>query len=929
MRSGLRLLAVLVVAWSSAVAWAQPCPTAPTGLTPADGAEDVLLAGTLNWSAVPNADSYQVFLGPRGSGCQIPYGQPTTANSLSYSGLQSNAAYEWRVLAIHAGCQLGPSISACASFTTVPPCLNRRTHLVYPVDDSTSVSSPVLFAWTPVRYAVGYDLYLSMNGSTPALVGSTTDKQYIVLPLPVGSYDWYIVTLYAGCPSIPSDNSQFTVVSPPCTAPAKTRAAVVRTVTTGEQYTVRWRPVPGSSTYLLQESTALDFSTTTFSVPVQAASQLFQHDAGTPTPYFYRVQPIGDCLLGGTHPTGAFSTTVRTIVIPKPPQTHKKPQLVTESGAHKGITHTIFIPGSGSMSQTFAVTSDKPWISINPSTGPLPPGGATVAVTVDPTTLDSGNHTASLSFAITGTASKLGNPMAAGATPAIVVPVSISLVTPVTPQTRPGPGASTIIIPAVSHASGVDSSQWQSDIRLANPSNQPQAYDVTFIPSGTDVTTTDVHSTTVEIDPGDTTAIDDIVNNWYGYGALDNGLNGALQITPIDSKGNPLNVVPRLVAIASSRTYDVTSNGSLGQYVSAIPFTSFVAQSLDLTKPAKLSLQQIAQSADFRTNVGFVEAAGQPATLSVNVFGSLGNLIKGGIPISLAAGQQLQMNQFLALQNINNLTDGRMEVSVVSPTGKVTAYASVVDMHTNDPLVVNGVQPTAVSSNRYTIPGVADLNTASLHWRSDVRLFNPGSSLVNATATFYPSTPSNMPLVGQSNTISINPGEVKILDNLLQGTFGVTNAGGSLQITTTTAVPLVVTALTYNRDPATNGTYGQFVPGVTAADAVGNGDVPLQLLQLEESAAFRSNVGIAEVTGNPATVQIFAIVPDAKATPSVLQTLRPNEFVQLNSILKSFGFSSAYNARIAIQTIGGTGKVTAYASVVDNTSSDPTYVPAQ
>lgn len=925
MRFGLRLSIVLVVAWSSAVAWAQPCPSAPTGLTPADGAEDVLLAGTLRWSAVPNADSYQVFLGSRGSGCQIPYGQPTTANSLPYSSLQSNTAYEWRVLAIHAGCQLGPSISACASFTTVPPCLNRKTRLVYPVDDSTSVSSPVLFAWTPVRYATGYNLYLSMNGSSPALVGSTTDKQYIVLPLPVGSYDWTIVTLYAGCPSIPSDHSQFTVVSPPCTAPAKTRAAVVRTVTTGEQYTVRWRPVPGSSTYLLQESTALNFSTTTFSMPVEGASQSFQHDAAAPTPYFYRVQPIGDCLLGGTHPTGAFSTTVRTIVLPKPPQTRTKPQLVTESGARKGITHTIFIPGSVGMSLTFAVTSDKPWISFNPPTGPLPPGGATVAVTVDPASLDSGNHTASLSFAI-GTATTPGNSTAAGATP-IVFPVSISLVTPVTPQTRPGPGVSTIIIPAVSHASGVDSSQWQSDIRLANPSNQPQTYDVTFIPSGTDVTTTDVHSTTVEIDPGDTTAIDDIVDNWYGFGALDDGLNGALQITPIDGKGNPLNVVPRLVAIASSRTYNVTSNGSLGQYVPAIPFTSFVAQSLDPTKPVKLSLQQIAQSADFRTNVGFVEAAGQPATLSVSVFDSLGHLIKGGIPISLAAGQQLQVNQFLAQQNISNLSDGRLEITVISPTGKVTAYASVVDNHTGDPLVVNGVQPTAVSANRYTIPGVADLNNATLHWRTDIRVFNPLTTAVNnATTTFYPLGAPDKPV---SQPISINAGEVRTLDNVLQSLFNLTNTAGSIQITTASATPLVVTARTYNRDPATNGTYGQFVPGVTAADAVGNGDVPLQLLQVEESAAFRTNVGIAEVTGNPVTVQIFAIVPDAKATPSVQTTLRANEFLQFNSILQSFGIAPAYNARVVVQAIGGTGKVTAYASVVDNTSSDPTFVPAQ
>jgi hypothetical protein len=36
-----------------------------------------------------------------------------------------------------------------------------------------------------------------------------------------------------------------------------------------------------------------------------------------------------------------------------------------------------------------------------------------------------------------------------------------------------------------------------------------------------------------------------------------------------------------------------------------------------------------------------------------------------------------------------------------------------------------------------------------------------------------------------------------------------------------------------------------------------------------------------------------------------------------------------YNARISVEVISGTGRVTAYGSVIDNESKDPTYVPAQ
>ena len=60
-------------------------------------------------------------------------------------------------------------------------------------------------------------------------------------------------------------------------------------------------------------------------------------------------------------------------------------------------------------------------------------------------------------------------------------------------------------------------------------------------------------------------------------------------------------------------------------------------------------------------------------------------------------------------------------------------------------------------------------------------------------------------------------------------------------------------------------------------------------------------------------------------------TLQPNEFHQFDRIIEqAYGSGTQmYNARIAIEVIGGTGRVAAYASVLDNSSLDPTYVPAQ
>ena len=56
-----------------------------------------------------------------------------------------------------------------------------------------------------------------------------------------------------------------------------------------------------------------------------------------------------------------------------------------------------------------------------------------------------------------------------------------------------------------------------------------------------------------------------------------------------------------------------------------------------------------------------------------------------------------------------------------------------------------------------------------------------------------------------------------------------------------------------------------------------------------------------------------------------------NQFVQFNSVVNSFLGSGlqTYNARVSVQVIEGNGRVSAYGSVIDNQSSDPTYVPSQ
>ncbi|PYQ48106.1 MAG: hypothetical protein DMF59_17060 [Acidobacteria bacterium] len=581
----------------------------------------------------------------------------------------------------------------------------------------------------------------------------------------------------------------------------------------------------------------------------------------------------------------------------------------------------MHIPGFPGQTLPFTAQLDnKPWAkSVQPMMGVLPPEGVDLIVTVDITDLPNGTFTTTVFLLVTfpgsGTISNQGVTQ-------VGAPVSISLVTPVTPKAGGTPPQNALIIGSVGHLDGINS-HWQSDVRVANISQTKAKYQLTFTP---DDAAKGVKQTIIDVDPGVTTALDDIIKTWYGIGALGETANGVLEIRPVASagKGLPANddVSVTTTAVASSRAYNVTSQGTLGQFIPALPFSGFIGRAVDQAHAATvLGLQQIAQNADFRTNVGVLEASGQPASVLISVFDSKGGKLLD-FPLDLKGGEQRQLNSFLA-QNKISLNDGRIEVKVTSGEGKISTYASVVDNHSGDPLLVSGVPLGVNAFDHFVLPGAADLNTGIAAWRTDMQILNPTTTPQFVTLTFYPQNSNAVP---QTTSLTVGAGELKKLDNTLASFFGLTNVGGAVHVTTANATPLVITGRTYNL--TSNGTFGQFIDAVTSADAVGKSDRPLQILQLEDSVRYRTNVGIAEVTGKPATVQVQVILPDSKITPSTQIPLPANGFVQL-PVIQSLGLTNVYNARVTLTVVDGDGKISGYGSVIDQQTQDPTYVKAQ
>lgn len=710
-------------------------------------------------------------------------------------------------------------------------------------------------------------------------------------------------------------NSETPTCTPVVSAPPVSQSGI--------EYAVSWTAVSDASAqYIVDESTSADFSSNVTSTQVNGLSKTFRHDnMATTTVYYYRVR--------ATHCSGGeaqYSRVAQTVVQAAQPPITQNGDIAVPLGSRTPVQFQVFVPspsGKSALTTTFTAAVDKPYLSVTPSSGTIPAQGLTLTVTGDPSSLPPGASTGTVTVT-TNVTGLTGGGGAAGTT--LNIPISISLVTPVAPGTKTTPPANALMIPVVTHVNGA-AGPFLSDVRLTNAGSADVKYQITLTPTQTDGTKTS-KVTEVSVAKNQTIALNDIVKNFFGYGATPNPQDigfGSLEIRPLNTSAN--------LTYASSRTYASTATGTFGQFIAAMPFAKFATRRLGgLPIPGQpapaahplLSLQHVSQSSRFRTNLGIAEGAGEPATGKIRVFSTLGALLKE-VDFTLLPGEHRQMNRFLELNaGLGNIDDARIEIEVLSQTGAVTAYASVLDNVTTDPLAVMPVDPSRVSATRYVVPGMAELPNRADNFHSDLRIFNGGSETPIAM-TFYPQG-GGAPVAAAPRTI--RAGEVLVLDNLLPSIFNTNLGGGSVVITTPGQSSLVATGRTYT-SVDNGGSFGQFIPGVTPAEGTGIGERPLQLMQLDQSAQFRSNVGLAELTGNPTKVRLSLHIPEAGVTASTDVQLGAFEFRQLQPIAGLSPTANTYNARISVEVIEGNGRVTAYGSVIDNRSKDPTYVPAQ
>src|SRR2546428_608801 len=255
-------------------------------------------------------------------------------------------------------------------------------------------------------------------------------------------------------------NSGGTTCTPTASVPAVTQS--------GSTYFVFWSTVSDSNaTFTVEESTAPDFSANLVSQNnVTGFSAQFSHMVGTTTRYYYRVRAN---ICSGS--PGPISATVSIVVQALAPQTGRSVEGIAPAGSTAPTSYQVHIdapPGSGkqALDVPFTVSVDKPYLSVSPASGTLPPGGTNVTITANPTNLPTGANTGTLTVQSNGSTISTKS-------------VAISLVTPVGPGTKTIPPSNALIIPVVAHLQGARG-PFQSDVRLTNTSSASVQYQVTY-----------------------------------------------------------------------------------------------------------------------------------------------------------------------------------------------------------------------------------------------------------------------------------------------------------------------------------------------------------------------------------------------------------------------------------------------------------------
>ncbi len=268
---------------------------------------------------------------------------------------------------------------------------------------------------------------------------------------------------------------------------------------------------------------------------------------------------------------------------------------------------------------------------------------------------------------------------------------------------------------------------------------------------------------------------------------------------------------------------------------------------------------------------------------------------------------------------------GTEELAVfVADIGPPAIYASAISSaDVPSPAGTNLVLPVAARS-------VGENGTM---WITSLEIFNTAAAEVEAALFFNRSGEDNTFPAASARVVLPARGTV-VFEDVIKDVFSLEADAGSIDIVA--AAPLIAHARIANMGSVI-GSFGQYVPAYPVTWALGDEDAPgvnsngdiAYLFEVREDENWRTNLGVANVSGVTLKVVLDAFAGTAVVGTSVEFELEPYSHIQVNHILDVLEVPlGTPRVRVNVAAISGSsGLFFAYASRVDNGTGDATYMP--
>ena len=315
-------------------------------------------------------------------------------------------------------------------------------------------------------------------------------------------------------------------------------------------------------------------------------------------------------------------------------------------------------------------------------------------------------------------------------------------------------------------------------------------------------------------------------------------------------------------------------------------------------------LPLVTDTDEFRTNLGLTADVLSAATVQLTLFDPAGQSL-GSRTVRIPRGGLIQLNQVIRYL-LGTGSGRRSDLSgsvLVASDQMVFPYVTQIDNRTSDPSLDLG----AMSGG--TRLGI--LSTTSVNqFRSSLVVLNVGDA--TAEVSLLQRDASGRLLHSQEVAI---PARGQFQSPDLHAEFGIGSVSGPLEILSTNGMPLIATSRVYALDSGTSG----FFRGLDLEQASSRAVIPIS----RESGEFRSNLGITNLSEQPARVQVQLFDSEGTLLGTSSQQVPPFGLVQLNRVNRRLSGSGGGGDTLGWVQLNADRPVAGFVSQINNRSSDP------